>query len=118
MNSRLLFTALAATAVTQNASSLNPPSDSDGPVKLLACLVSPGGVLEVEVESRSDDAMNCNIQCNYEFGGKPFSHWFNVTIPKRYMGKVGRFETNGGRAGTYSGEVGTCRKTEARGLAD
>lgn len=110
--------ALAVTAVVQDAASLNPPSDSDGPVKLLSCVVSAGGILEAEVQSQSDDAMNCNLQCHYEFGDKPFSHWFNVTIPRRYMGKVGRFDTHGGRAGTFSGEVGTCRKTEARGLAD
>lgn len=115
MKTRILFATLAAAAVTQDVSGLNPPSDSDGPVTLLACLVSPGGVLEAEVDSQSDDAMNCNIQCNYEFGGKPFTHWFNVRIPKRYVGKVGRFDTNGGRAGTFSGEIGTCRKTEARG---
>jgi hypothetical protein len=118
VKTRLSFAALAAVAVTQSVYSLNPPSDSDGPIKLLSCVVSPSGVLEAEVDSKSDDAMNCNIQCNYELGDKLFSHWFNVTIPKRYIGRVGHFDTNGGRAGTFSGELGTCRKTLARGVSD
>ncbi|HEX6397904.1 MAG TPA: hypothetical protein VFZ95_10795 [Steroidobacteraceae bacterium] len=100
--------------MARNVAGLNPPSDSDGPIRLLSCVVSPNGLLEAEVESRSDDALRCNIHCNYEFGGKPFTHWFEVNIPKRYMGRVGRFDTSGGRAGNFSGEVGTCRKTEAR----
>jgi hypothetical protein len=106
---------LAALAATRLVFALNPPSDSDGPVRLLSCVVSPNGVLEAEVESQSDDALSCNIHCNYEFGEKPFTHWFEATIPKRFMGRVGHFDTNGGRAGNFSGEVGTCRKTEARG---
>jgi hypothetical protein len=118
VKTRLLFATLAATAATQDVSGLNPPSDSDGPIKLLSCVVSASGVLEAEVDSKSDDAMNCNIQCSYEFGGKPFSHWFNVNIPKRYVGRVGRFDTNGGRTGTFSGEVGTCRKTDVRGTTE
>ena len=118
MKTRLLLAALAATAVTRSVYSLNPPSDSDGPIKLLSCVVSASGVLEAEVDSKTDDAMNCNIQCNYEFGGKTFSHWFNVTIPRRYIGRVGHFDTNGGRAGTFSGELGTCRKTDARGITE
>jgi hypothetical protein len=94
---------------------LNTPSDSDGPVRLLSCVVSPNGVLEAEVESQSDDALSCNIHCTYEFGEKPFTHWFEVTIPKRFMGRVGHFDTNGARAGNFSGELGSCRKTETRG---
>ena len=115
MNTRNLLAAVLSLAVTQTVSGLNPPSDSDGPIKLLSCVVSPNGRLEAEVENRSDDDLSCNIHCNYEFGGKPFTHWFEVTIPKRFMGRVGRFDTSGGRAGNFSGEVGTCRKTEARG---
>ena len=115
MKARHLLTALAVIAVTHDVHGLNPPSDSDGPVRLMSCVVSSGGMLEAEVDSRSEDAMNCNIRCNYEFGGKPFSHWFEVTIPARFNGRVGRFDTSGGRAGNFSGEVGTCKKTEARG---
>lgn len=101
--------------MTPTVSGLNPPSDSDGPIKLLSCVVSPNGRLEAEVESQSDDDLSCNIQCNYEFGGKTFRHWFEVTIPRGFIGRVGQFDTNGGRAGNFSGELGTCRKVEARG---
>ena len=117
MKSRITLAALAVIVGTQNVSGLNPPSDSDGPVRLLSCVVSPNGMLEAEVESQSDDDLSCNIHCNYEFGGQSFRHWFEVTIPRRFMGRVGRFDTSGGRAGTFSGELGTCRKTEARGPA-
>ena len=94
---------------------LTPPSESDGPIRLLACVVGPDGVLEAEVENQSEDAMSCNIRCNYEFGERPFFHWFEVTIPARFSGRVGRFDTSNGKAGRYSGDVGTCKKTEARG---
>jgi hypothetical protein len=89
---------------------LNPPSASDGPIKLLACIVSPNGMLEAQVESQSEDAMSCNIRCNYELGEKMFSHTFDVTIPARFQGRVGRFDTSTARAGSYPGEVGTCEK--------
>jgi len=107
--------ALAAIAMGHaDVSALTPPSDSDGPVRLLNCIVSPGGNLEAEVDNQSDDAMSCNIRCNYEFGGKTFSHWFEVTIPKRFTGRVGEFDTSNGKPGRYSGDVGTCKKTETR----
>ena len=115
MKPRLYWVALAAIAVTHLVFALNPPSDSDGPVRLLSCVVAANGVLEAEVESQSDDDLSCNLHCNYEFGGKPFTHWFEVTIPRRFMGRVGHFDTSGGRAGNFSGEVGTCRKVETRG---
>jgi hypothetical protein len=93
---------------------LTPPSDTDGPIRLLNCVVSPTGILDAEVDSQSEDAMSCDITCNYELGEHRFSHWFEVTIPARFSGRVGRFDTTGGKAGNYSGEVGNCRKTEAR----
>ncbi len=85
-------------------------SSSDGPIRLLACVVSPTGILEAEVDSQTDDRMNCNIRCGYELGEKMFSHHFNVTIPPRFNGRVGRFDTNNARPGNYPGDVGTCKK--------
>ncbi len=119
MKAQLVLLALGVIAFTHaDVSALNAPSDSDGPIRLLNCVVSPTGILEAEVDSTSDDAMNCNISCNYEFGGKPFSQWFEVTIPKHFHGRVGRFDTNGGRPGNFSGSVGTCKKTDARGAPE
>ena len=92
------------------AYALTTPSATDGPVRLLGCSVTPAGILEASVESQSDDALTCNIRCNYELGERQFSHLFDVTIPKRFQGRVGRFDTNNGKAGSYSGEVGTCTK--------
>jgi hypothetical protein len=89
---------------------LTPPSDSDGPIRLLTCTVTPQGILEAEVDSQTDDVMSCNIRCDYELGEKMFSHTFNVTIPARFQGRVGRFDTYTARAGNYSGELGTCKK--------
>lgn len=116
MKLRLGLAAIAALAATHaDVYGLNPPADSDGPIRLLACVVSANGMLEAEVDSRSEDDLSCNIHCNYELAGKPFTHWFEVTIPRRFIGRVGHFDTSGGRTGNFSGEVGTCRKTEARG---
>jgi len=109
-----LLAGLGLVALQADVHALNPPSDSDGPIRLLNCVVSPNGVLEAEVDSQSDDAMSCNINCNYELGEHMFSHWFEVRIPAHFSGRVGRFDTNGARAGNFSGEVGTCTKTEAR----
>jgi hypothetical protein len=104
--------ALAAmVAVQADVRALTPPSDSDGPIKLLTCVVTPTGVLEAEVDSSSDDAMTCSIQCTYELGDRKFSHDFNVTIPARYHGRVGGFDTVNGKPGNYSGGVGTCKKS-------
>jgi hypothetical protein len=89
---------------------LTPPSDSDGPIKLLACVVTPTGVLEAEVDNQTDDSVSCNIRCNYELGSQMFSHWFSVTVPARFQGRVGRYDTVNARAGNYSGDVGTCKK--------
>lgn len=111
MRTRVGLIALAALAVPQSAlHSIIPPSSSDGPIKLLACIVTPAGILEAEVDSHSDDAVSCNIRCNYSLGEQTFSHTFTVRIPARFNGRVGRFDTSNARAGTYSGDVGTCTK--------
>jgi hypothetical protein len=108
--------ALAALAGTQgDVHGLTPPSKSDGPIRLLSCVVGADGTLEAEVDNQSEDAMGCNIRCNYDIGGQTFTHWFEVTIPARFNGRVGRFDTANGKAGNYSGDVGTCKKTAARG---
>jgi hypothetical protein len=106
----MVLPALLAAASAGHA--LTPPSDSDGPVKLLACVVTPAGILEASVDSQSDVAMSCDIRCNYELGERMFSHTFTVTIPKRFQGRVGRFDTSSARAGNYSGEVGSCEKVD------
>jgi len=112
MNTRSCLVALAAVlAPPSSVLALTSPSDSDGPIKLLSCVVSASGILEAEVDSQSDDAMNCNIRCNYELGDRMFSQSFNVTIPARFQGRVGRFDTSNAKAGNYSGEVGTCKKS-------
>ena len=111
MKTRLCLLALAATvAAHDDVYGLTPPSDSDGPIELLACIVTAQGVLEAEVNSQADDSMNCNIRCSYELGEKMFSHSFNVNVPARFQGRVGRFDTVNARAGNYSGDVGTCKK--------
>jgi hypothetical protein len=116
MKARHGLALVAAVAATHaDVYALNSPSESDGPVRLLACVVGRDGMLEAEVDNQSDDAMNCNISCNYEFGGKPFSHWFEVTIPKHFTGRVGHFDTNNGKAGRFQGDMGTCKKSEASG---
>lgn len=104
--------ALAATtmAVTVAAYALNPPSSSDGPVKLLACVVSPSGILEAEVDSVADETLSCSIRCNYELGEHMFSHTFEVSIRPRFHGRVGGFNTNNARPGNYSGDVSNCEK--------
>jgi hypothetical protein len=116
LSQRHWVVALAALVASHaDVHALNAPSESDGPIRLLNCVVSAGGSLEAELDNQSDDAMNCNIRCNYELGGQMFYHWFELTIPKRFTGRLGQFDTNGARAGNYSGDVGTCKKTAARG---
>jgi hypothetical protein len=111
MKTRICLVVLGALAAAQaDVYGLTPPSDSDGPIKLLTCVVTPQGILAAEVDSQTEDAMNCNIRCNYELGERMFSQSFNVTIPGRFHGRVGRFDTSNGKAGNYSGEVGTCKK--------
>ena len=100
---------LAVTLATASAVyPLNPPSSSDGPVKLLACVVSPSGVLEAEIDSAADQTQRCDIRCNYEMGEHMFSHTFEVAVPARFHGRVGRFDTNGARAGSFPGDVLHC----------
>lgn len=112
MKSRIWLAALAAIATSQSAVyGLTPPKDSDGPIRLLNCVVDPHGILEAEVDNTSEDYMDCNILCNYSLGDQTFHHSFNVTIPKRFQGRVGHFDTGNGKAGNYSGEVGTCKKS-------
>lgn len=104
--------ALAALAAPQaSVLAVTAPSDSDGPIRLLTCVVSPTGILEAEVESRTDDAMSCYIRCSYELGDRKFSRSFEVTIPGRFQGRVGGFDTSNAKAGNYSGDIGTCKKT-------
>ena len=111
MKAKLCLAALTAIlAAKMEVHALTPPSESDGPIKLLTCSVSPQGILEAEVDSQTDDDMSCSIRCNYELGERSFSQSFEVTIPGRFHGRVGRFDTSNGKAGNYSGEVGTCRK--------
>lgn len=114
MSARFWLAALAAVA-TAHVFGLTPPSKSDGPVRLLNCVVSGGGILEAEVDSTSDHAMTCDITCNYRIGGDTFSHWFNETIPAHYNGRIGKFDTSGAKPGNYPGEMGSCRKAATRG---
>jgi hypothetical protein len=105
------YLAAVFTMVASQSLGLTPPSASDGPVRLLTCTVSPQGILQAEVDNQTDDAMNCNIRCNYELSERMFSQSFNVTIPGRFHGRVGRFDTSNAKAGNYSGELGTCKKS-------
>ena len=107
------FVTMVALATAAHA--LNPPSAADGPINLLSCVVAPTGVLHAHVDNQGDDAMFCNIRCNYELGGKMFSHTFDGTIPKRFQGRFGEFDTNGARPGSYPGEVGRCKKVSHDG---
>ena len=103
-----LLVALAATASVVHG--LNPPSASREPVVLLACVVTHSGILEATVDSQSDDRQSCTITCGYELGERMFSHTFYEVIPARFQGRVGEFDTNGARAGNYSGEISSCEK--------
>ena len=112
MNARRRWAALLTCGAAASAFALVPPSASDGPVKLLACIVTPAGVLEASVENQSDDAMSCDIRCSYELGGRMFTRDFSVSIPPRFQGQVGEFDTGGAKAGNYRGELGSCSKVE------
>jgi hypothetical protein len=112
MNARLSGILWIALPMASLVHALTPPSASDGPVKLLSCEVSSGGILEAAVDSQADEAMTCDIRCNYELGERMFSHTFTETIPKRFQGRVGRFDTSTAKAGSYSGEIGRCTKVE------
>lgn len=110
MKARQIVLVLAAMAPQATVLAVTSPSDADGPVRLLTCSVSPTGLLEAQVDSRTDDAMSCSIRCSYELGDRKFSHTFSVTIPGRFQGRVGKFDTSGAKAGNYSGDVGTCKR--------
>jgi hypothetical protein len=110
MKARLVFLAVALTASQSAVFGLTPPSADDGPVRLLNCVVSASGVLEAEVENQTDDAMSCEFRCDYELGGKMFSYTFNETVPKRFQGKLGHYDTYNARPGRYAGDMGTCKK--------
>jgi hypothetical protein len=97
-------------AMQSDVYGITPPSASDGPIRLLTCVVTSNGILEAEVDNQSEDDVSCNIRCNYELGERMFTHSFSVTIPARFNGRIGRFDTSNGKAGNYSGDVGTCRK--------
>jgi hypothetical protein len=101
---------VATLAGASAAVAITPPSSSDGPVKLLACVVSPAGILEAEVASSADETLRCDISCGYELGEHRFTHTFSVSIRSRFQGRVGRFDTNNARPGNYSGEVSNCAK--------
>jgi len=94
---------------------LSAPSKSDGPVRLLNCVVSGSGLLEAEVDSQTDDHMTCDIRCNYDIGGQTFTHWFQETIPARFNGRVGKFDTTKEKRGTSPGETPNGRKSPGRG---
>lgn len=110
MTARRVLLAIGVLAACDiDVQALTPPSDSDGPVKLLTCLVSPQGILEAEVASQSDDSMDCFIRCNYEFGDKLLSQGFHATIPARFQGRISGVDTSAGKAGNYSGEISGCK---------
>ena len=114
MKTRPWLVALAVAAATQaDVYGLTPPSSSDGPVKLLNCIVTSQRILEAEVDNTSDETLSCAVRCNYDIGESRLSYTFNVTIPKRFHGRIGRFDTETGKAGSYSGDVGTCEKISA-----
>jgi len=114
MKTRIALLALVTIAASQaDVRALTPPSSGDGEagVRLMTCAVTPGGILEAEVDSQTEAAMDCNIRCNYELGERMFSHTFSVTVPGRFHGRVGHFDTSNAKAGNYSGEIGTCKKS-------
>lgn len=110
MRTRFAWLAVAAMMPQAPLRALTPPSASDGPLRLLGCTVTNRGILQAQVDNQSDDALFCDIRCGYELGGKMFSHEFSATIPKRFQGSIGEFETHGAREGTYRGEVGRCSR--------
>ena len=85
--------------------------NSSGPIRLLSCVVSRAGLLEAEAENTSDTAQLCNLRCDFTLEDTTSSHWFEVSIPARFSGIVGQFDTARGRPGSYSGRLGGCRST-------
>jgi len=86
-------------------------AQSPGPIRLLSCIVSDAGLLEVAVENVSDAVHTCNLRCDYVISGYTLSHPFEqVTIPSRFKGIVGQVDTSRGQPGSYSGYVAACEK--------
>lgn len=100
----------AAVLAAPSTQALTPPSASDGPMKLLNCVVTTAGILQAEVYSSADETLSCDIRCDYELGERMFSHTFTESIPARFQGRVGRHDVTNARAGNYSGEIGNCQK--------
>jgi len=113
MKTGLYLTLVAIAATHSDVHGLTPLSDSDGPVRLLSCVVSPDGMLAAEVDNQGDDRMLCDLRCDYRIVDRKFSHWFNVAIPAHFNGRVGRFDTSNVQPGNYSGHVSKCEKTTA-----
>jgi hypothetical protein len=84
-----------------------------GPIRLLSCVVSRAGLLEAEVENSSDTAQICKLRCDYTLEEATISHRFEATIPARFRGIAGQFDTSRGRPGSYPGEVGSCRRVSS-----
>ena len=102
MNAKPLVTAFAALAAPLTA---NTP----GPVRALACIVSETGLLEAEVSNTSDVGQSCRLRCDYVIREATLTHAFEATIPARYRGRAGQFDTSSGRPGRYAGHVDACR---------
>jgi hypothetical protein len=64
------------------------------------------------VDNQTDDRMRCHIRCSYRMVDRTFSHSFEEIIPARYQGRVGRFDTSTGQAGSYPGDIRDCEKVE------
>lgn len=109
MKTRILGAALSVMVAT-SVYPLTPPSASDGPVKLLSCVVTANGMLEAAVDNTSEDRQRCHIRCSYQMAERTFNHSFVETIPARFQGRVGQFDTTTGKAGTYPGEIRDCEK--------
>ena len=87
-------------------------ADTPGPVRLLSCVVSNAGLFEAEVENTSDSARVCNLRCDLVISDTTIPHRFEVSIPARFRGIVGQFDTSRGRPGSYAGHVRDCRKSQ------
>lgn len=112
MKTRTFGAAVIAVVAASSVYPLTPPSASDGPVKLLSCVVSPNGVLEASVDNTSEDRLRCHIRCTYQLAERTFNHSFVETIPPRFQGRVGQFDTTSGKAGNYPGDVSGCEKID------
>jgi len=70
----------------------------------LGATANPGAPkFEAEVENTSDATQICNLRCDYTLEETTSSHWFEVSIPARFSGIVGQFDTSRGRPGSYPG---------------